>query len=189
MQPFLALYLVGGRNLSVTTAGVVVACFGAGSIVSQPLGGWLADRIGRRKTMVLGLVASAATLGMLGAWPLWRSASAPPSSGSPWTSTGQPPRPPWLLFALDAATCLVFAVFIARWVPDVPIERDETDRGGYGPVLRDRLAIALCAITIVGACVYMQSFVALPLAMKADGLPPSAYGLAYAVNPIAIIII
>jgi MFS family permease len=35
----------------------------------------------------------------------------------------------------------------------------------------------------------MQSFVALPLSMSADGLPPSAYGLAYAVNPIAIIVI
>jgi MFS family permease len=94
-----------------------------------------------------------------------------------------------LLFVLDAATCLVFAVIVARWVTDVPIARDETDRGGYGPVLRDRLAVALCVITIAGACVYMQSFVALPLAMKADGLPPSAYGLAYAVNPIAIILI
>src|SRR3954469_18594692 len=72
VQPFLALYLVGGRDLSVTTAGVVVACFGAGSIVSQPLGGWLADRVGRRRTMVLGLVASSAALGALGASrPVW----------------------------------------------------------------------------------------------------------------------
>src|SRR3954469_14339399 len=72
VQPFLALYLVGGRDLSVRTAGVVVACYGAGSIVSQPLGGWLADRMGRRRTMVLGLVATAVSLGALGASrPVW----------------------------------------------------------------------------------------------------------------------
>ena len=72
IQPFLALYLVGDRDLAVTTAGVIVACFGAGSLVSQPLGGWLADRIGRRNTMVLGLVCSAAALGVLAvSGPLW----------------------------------------------------------------------------------------------------------------------
>ena len=77
VQPFLALYLVGGRDLSVKTAGVVVACYGAGSIVSQPLGGWLADRVGRRRTMVLGLVATATSLGVLGvSRPLWAIGAA-----------------------------------------------------------------------------------------------------------------
>jgi MFS family permease len=230
VQPFLALYLVGGRDLSVTTAGVVVASFGAGSLVSQPLGGWLADRIGRRHTMVLGLVASAASLGILGvSRPVWAIAGSsvlvglamdlyrPAAAAAVADLVPAAARPRafaliywainlgvsvsgilggflaqrgwWLLFALDAATCLIFAVFVARGVPDVPIERAEGDAGGYGPVLRDRLAVGLSAITLVGACVYMQSFVALPLSMSADGLPPSAYGLAYAVNPIAIIVI
>jgi MFS family permease len=230
VQPFLALYLVGGRELSVKTAGVVVACYGAGSIVSQPLGGWLADRMGRRRTMVLGLVATAASLGVLGvSRPVWAIGATAalvglamdlyrPAAAAAVADLVPPEARPrafalvywainlgvsvsgiaggflaergwWLLFVLDAATCLVFAVFVARGVPDVPIARDESDRGGYGPVLRDRLAVALCAITVVGATVYMQSFVALPLSMKADGLPPSAYGIAYAVNPIAIIVI
>ena len=61
--------------------------------------------------------------------------------------------------------------------------------GANGPVLRDRLAVSLSAITLVGACVYIQAYVALPLAISADGLSPSAYGIAYAVNPIAIIAI
>jgi MFS family permease len=230
VQPFLALYLVGGRDLSVTTAGVVVASFGAGSLISQPLGGWLADRFGRRHTMVLGLVATAVSLGVLGlARPIWTIAAAStlvglamdvyrPAASAAVADLVPPAARPrafalvywavnlgvsvsgilggflaeegwWLLFALDGATCLVFAAFVARGVPDVPIERDASDRGGYGPVLRDRLAVALCAVTIVGSCVYMQSFVALPLSMRADGLPPSAYGLAYAVNPVAIIVI
>jgi MFS family permease len=230
VQPFLALYLVGGRELSVRTAGIVVACYGAGSLVSQPLGGWLADRFGRRRTMVLGLVATASTLGLLGvSRPIWAIAASSVAVGlamdvyrpaaaaavADLVPTAARPRAFaliywavnlgvsvsgilggflaqrgwWLLFVLDAATCLIFAVFVARGVPDVPMERAEGDGGGYGPVLRDRLAVALSAITLVGACVYMQSFVALPLSMSADGLPPSAYGIAYAVNPIAIIVI
>jgi MFS family permease len=201
-----------------------------GSIVSQPLGGWLADRIGRRHTMVLGLVASAVSLGALGASrPVWAIGATAALTGlamdiyRPAAAAAVADLVPaavrprafalvywainlgvsvsgiaggflaergwWLLFVLDAATCLVFAVLIARWVPDVPIERDQSDRGGYGAVLRDRLVIALCLINLVGATVYMQSFVALPLAMTGDGLAPSSYGLAYAVNPIAILVI
>ena len=69
-----------------------------------------------------------------------------------------------------------------------PVRADD-DTGGYGPVLRDRLAVALSALTLFGACVYLQAYIALPLSITADGLPPSAYGIAYAVNPIAIIAI
>jgi MFS family permease len=230
VQPFLALYLVGGRDLSVTAAGAVVACYGAGSLVSQPIGGWLADRVGRRHTMVLGLVSTAAALGVLGvSRPIWAIAASSvlvglamdiyrPAATAAIADLVPPEARPrafaliywainlgvsvsgivggllaergwWLLFVLDAATCLIFAAIVARGVADVPIERAEGDRGGYGPVLRDRLAVALSAMMFVGACVYIQSFVALPLSMKADGLPTSAYGLAYAVNPIAIIVI
>jgi MFS family permease len=95
----------------------------------------------------------------------------------------------WLLFVLDAVTCLVFAVLIARGVPATRPVRQEGDRGGYGPVLRDRLLLALSAAQLLGACIYIQAYVALPLAMSADGLSPASYGLAYAVNPIAIIAI
>jgi MFS family permease len=180
--------------------------------------------------MVLGLVATAGTLGVLGvSRPIWAIAASSvlvglamdvyrPAASAAIADLVPPAARPrafaliywainlgvsvsgilggflaqrgwWLLFVLDAATCLIFAVFVARGVRDVPIERAAGDRGGYGPVLRDRLAIALSAIMLIGACVYMQSFVALPLSMSADGLPPSAYGLAYAVNPIAIIVI
>src|SRR4051812_28179924 len=77
VEPFLALYLVRGRDLSLTTAGAIITCFGAGSFVSQPLGGWLADRVGRRATMVGGLVATAASMGLLGvARPLWLIAAS-----------------------------------------------------------------------------------------------------------------
>jgi MFS family permease len=60
VQPFFALYL-SGRGLSSTVAGTVLSCFGAGALVSQPIGGYLADRVGRRRTLVLGMLSSAAT--------------------------------------------------------------------------------------------------------------------------------
>lgn len=67
VQPFLVLYLTGARGLGVQEAGVVIAVWGAGALASQLVGGWLADRIGRRGTMALGLLASAAALVGLGA--------------------------------------------------------------------------------------------------------------------------
>ena len=65
--PFLALYLTGSRDVTVGQAGLVLSVLGLGSAVSQPVGGVLADRIGRRRTIVLGLTSSAAALLVLGA--------------------------------------------------------------------------------------------------------------------------
>jgi MFS family permease len=60
VQPFLALYLAGPRDLDASTVGTVVACFGFGSFVSQPVGGYLTDRIGRRTTLVGSMLGTAA---------------------------------------------------------------------------------------------------------------------------------
>jgi MFS family permease len=49
--PLLTLYLVRQQGFDPTTAGAVVSAFGAGSLVNQPLGGWLTDRVGRRPTL------------------------------------------------------------------------------------------------------------------------------------------
>lgn len=56
--PFLTLFL-RARGYSVEEAGFLVALFGVGSIPAGPLGGWLADRIGRRRTLLGSLLASA----------------------------------------------------------------------------------------------------------------------------------
>ena len=59
VQPFFAFYLTGTRGLSLAEAGVVLTVFGAGSLVSQVLSGWLADRFGRRVTLTGGMLATA----------------------------------------------------------------------------------------------------------------------------------
>lgn len=58
--PFLALYLTTQRGLSPAQAGAVVAVYGLGQMGASVAGGVAADRLGRRATMVLGMVAGAA---------------------------------------------------------------------------------------------------------------------------------
>jgi len=64
--PFLALYVTLGLGRSAEYAGLVLACAGAGSALGAISGGWLADRAGRRATLVGSLVAAAAAMLALG---------------------------------------------------------------------------------------------------------------------------
>ena len=57
--PFLTLYLTEQRELSVGQATLIVSGFGAGAFGAHLIGGSLADRIGRRATMLLSLVGGA----------------------------------------------------------------------------------------------------------------------------------
>lgn len=60
--PFVALYVTRGRGHSAATAGAVLLAFGIGGLPAQPLGGALADRIGRAPTAAFSLFASSAAL-------------------------------------------------------------------------------------------------------------------------------
>ena len=62
---FLSIYLVRVRGFSAAEAGKVLALYGVGLIFAGPLGGLLADRIGRRTTMIGGLVLGACAVGTL----------------------------------------------------------------------------------------------------------------------------
>ncbi|MDT4946017.1 MAG: hypothetical protein QOH14_2750 [Pseudonocardiales bacterium] len=61
IEPFFVLYLTGPRHVSVQTAGIVLTVWGMGSLLSQPIGGVLTDRFGRRATLAASLTATAAT--------------------------------------------------------------------------------------------------------------------------------
>ncbi|GII01876.1 MDR family MFS transporter [Planobispora takensis] len=67
VEPFIGVYLTQARGMSLAAAGAVMAVFGAGSLISQILAGWLADRLGRRITLTGGMIATAATMVALGA--------------------------------------------------------------------------------------------------------------------------
>lgn len=62
IEPFFVLYLTGPQHVSVQTAGVVLTIWGLGSLVSQPIGGFLTDRFGRRTTLAASLSATAVAL-------------------------------------------------------------------------------------------------------------------------------
>ncbi len=62
--PFLTLYLTrGGYPLSA--AGMALGAYGAGNLVASILGGYLADRVGRRQTIVLSMFSGAVAMMLL----------------------------------------------------------------------------------------------------------------------------
>ena len=61
VMPFLALYLTR-RGFSAAQAGVAVAAYGGGHFMASMIGGHLADRIGRRNTIVVSMFSSAAAM-------------------------------------------------------------------------------------------------------------------------------
>lgn len=62
--PFLTLYLTT-RGYSVAVAGIAVGAYGVGHFAASLLGGFLADTLGRRKTIVLSMFTGAATMLLL----------------------------------------------------------------------------------------------------------------------------
>jgi predicted MFS family arabinose efflux permease len=70
--PFLSVYLHEVRGLSLTRASLVVSLLGVGALAAAPVGGVLADRWGRRRTLLLSTAASGALmmgLGLVSALP------------------------------------------------------------------------------------------------------------------------
>lgn len=65
VTPFLTLYLTG-QGHSVTAAGFAVSAYGAGHLFATLLGGYLADRMGRRETIVLSMFCAAGAMLALG---------------------------------------------------------------------------------------------------------------------------
>jgi MFS family permease len=62
----LGLYLTHERGLTPEVAGLVVSLYAAGGLLAGPVGGWLADRAGRRLTLLAGTAASGALMLALG---------------------------------------------------------------------------------------------------------------------------
>jgi MFS family permease len=79
---FLSLYLTRQRGVSVATAGLIVSLYGAGSMMAGLVGGILADRIGRRPTMLVALLGAATAMLALGfAREIWAIAVITPVLG------------------------------------------------------------------------------------------------------------
>jgi MFS family permease len=100
-----------------------------------------------------------------------------------WSYTG--------LFLIDATTTLVTVVVIAWKVPET-LTRTAPHAGptarGLRTVLADRIFLAFVGLTLLQALIYSQATTIVPLAMRADGLGPSAYGVVVALGGTMIVI-
>src|SRR4051794_627508 len=229
VQPFLVLYLTQDRHLSAATAGAVAAGVGAGSVVSQLVGGWLSDRIGRRRTMLLGFFGTAAALILLGSagsmvtiwaaafgvglmsdlfrpavqatvadllgprervraygllfWAINLGFSVSTVSAGVLAGVGY-----GLLFWINAGTSVLAALIIWSIVPETRPVIEEGARRPLLPVaLRDTTLLLMIGLSVVYAAIYFQGYSTLPLAMAADHLPSSTYGLVIALNGVVIV--
>ncbi|MEU5937791.1 MFS transporter [Micromonospora sp. NPDC047548] len=251
---FLSLYLTAARGASEALAGAVVGAYGAGGAVGVLLAGVLADRWGRRATLLaahlaaaglmvglafsrhLALIAAlAALVGVAHSMPSPAFVAAivdvvPEHRRSHafnlqfWAFNlgmavasllaGLLAEASFLaLFLVDAAATLAAAALIAWKVPETLPRRaeragsqpdptrsgrtagdPEADRAGRSrppglhTALTDRTFLVFVGLTFVLAVLTMQTSTIMPLAMRADGLTPSAYGTVVALGGALIVV-
>ncbi|MFF0469103.1 MFS transporter [Micromonospora zamorensis] len=242
---FLSLYLTDVRGASVGLAGTVVGAYGAGGAAGVLLGGVLADRWGRRATLLAAHLATAALMVALAfSRPLLLIAVLAALVGV----VHSMPSPAFVaaivdvvpaerrsrafnlqfwafnlgmavasllagvlaeasftaLFLVDAGATLTAAAVIGWKVPETlrrakptadrpPAARPATRsarprRPGLHTALTDRTFLIFVGLTFVLAVLTMQTSTIMPLAMRADGLGPSAYGVVVALGGALIVI-
>ena len=100
-------------NLSMEAQSAFAACFPVFTTVGALLGGWLADRLGRRRTMVL------SSAGVALGWALMLLVPAPPllDRGTDAAAVEDDERTIRLLLLARALTSLSSSLQIAAWVP------------------------------------------------------------------------
>lgn len=231
VQPFFAFYLADTRHFSLTSVGVILTVFGVGTLVSQPLSGWMSDRFGRKITLSYGLLTTAILMILLGhstalpiiaptmfllgaAIDIYRPASqalvadlipvadrtkaygllfwAVNLGFSVGVLTGGMLADIGIgwLFWINASACTLFALLVALLVQEPPrTQAANKNVGTYRTVLRDRVMVLFTLVTTAYGFVYLQSILTLPLAMRADGLPSSAYGIVMAANGIVVVLV
>lgn len=228
---FLPLYLSDVRGTSEAVTGVIVGGFGVGGALGSLLGGTLADRWGRRATLLLAHLTGAGLLLALGFTShlvaiavfaaLFGVVHAMPSPAYVaaivdtvpqhlrsrafnlqfWATNlgmavasflaGLLAQASYLaLFLVDAACTLATALVIAWRVPET-LARNARRAAGRRPGLRvvftDRIFLVFVGLTLVLAVLNAQTSTTVPLAMRADGLGPSAYGTVVALGGALIV--
>ncbi|WP_030490150.1 MFS transporter [Micromonospora chokoriensis] len=247
---FLSLYLTDVRGASEGLAGTVVGAYGAGGAAGVLLGGVLADRWGRRATL---LAAHLATVGLMVALAFSRPLLLIAVLAALTGVVHSMPGPAFVaaivdvvpaerrsrafnlqfwafnlgmavasllagvlaeasftaLFLVDAGATLTAAAVIAWKVPEtlrlaapapstlpgiphppgLPGPKSvRTRRPGLRTALTDRTFLVFVGLTFVLAVLTMQTSTIMPLAMRADGLGPSAYGLVVALGGALIVV-
>jgi len=193
--PFLSLYLTRERGLSAAAAGVLVSVHGLGGVGAGLIGGVLADRVGRRRTALLGLLHGAsATVALSFAQQISTIALFTFGAG--------------LLYGLYRPAV---SAMVADLVP--PAERQRAFNLLYWAVnlgfsvslmaagwlahfgfrvlfLIDATSTVLFALfAFLIGCVFAQWSSSMPLAMQSHGLVPAQYGMLMAINGAMIVVL
>jgi MFS family permease len=230
---YTALYLTLERGYSASYAGLVAALHGLGGVVSSLGAGVMADRLGRRPTLLLAQTSTAASVALLGFMEHPVAIAAVAGLVGMTSNASRPAvqammadivRPEdrvrafslnyWAInlgFAIssagagfvaeysylagflgEAALTLVCAVVVFVKLPESRPERTATaDRSepevSLGTVLRDGRYMGVVGLSFLLALIFMQSSVALPVAMGMDGWSPSDYGFVIALNGVLIV--
>ncbi|MFG2055568.1 MFS transporter [Micromonospora sp. NPDC048930] len=231
---FLSLYLTAARGASPSLAGAVVGAYGAGGAVGTLLGGVLADRWGRRATL---LAAHLGAAGLMVALAFSRELAVIAVLAAVLGVTHSMPSPAFVaaivdvvpedrrarafnlqfwafnlgmavasllagvlaeasflaLFLVDAAATLAAVAVIALKVPETLDRRTRVPvvatgrRPGLHTALTDRVFLVFVGLTFLLAVLTMQTSTIMPLAMRDDGLRPSAYGVVVALGGALIV--
>ena len=72
MWPLNSLFMHGVLGRTLTEAGTLLALQSTASLLGQFVSGFLADRFGPKKVMILGLGGAVLTVGFIGVFPVWR---------------------------------------------------------------------------------------------------------------------
>ncbi|MEO3799086.1 MFS transporter [Nonomuraea sp. B1E8] len=96
---------------------------------------------------------------------------------------------PQAMFAVNAAVAAVFAAVVWRAVPESRPAGGSLGGMRLRVVLRDRLMLAVCAVTAGYGVMYGQAYTTLPLAMAGQGVDRTHFGLAMALNGVLIIVV
>ncbi|MEV1174921.1 hypothetical protein [Nonomuraea sp. NPDC049784] len=87
------------------------------------------------------------------------------------------------------ATSVAFAVIVAVGIPRGHDRSGQKPaRNGFAIAARDRVLLAALLFLLIGLLLYAQASYALPLALAANGLPASLYGLLITVNGAIVVI-
>jgi MFS family permease len=234
--PFFLVYLHRVRGIELAVAGLILATVAAAGLAGNPMGGWLADRIGPRRAVVAGLVVAAAGaagfaavhsartgfiaagvygFGMAVLWPAQeallatavdaaqrsqvfavRHATLNAGLGAGALAAAlvvsfASPASFVLIYLLDAASFLAFALIVAR-MGDIAAAGGgaggDGGRGGYRQVVADRLFRRLWLIVLLLVTAgYAQYHAAFPVFATTGGLGARGLALAFAANTVTVV--
>lgn len=230
VSPFMTLFLTEGRGLTPAFAGLVVAAYGAGAVLGSILGGLLADRIGRRPTMLLALfgaglvfplgslpqdigllalllflagllmdcyrpAAMAAMAEMvpedrrvrvyaLNYWVANIGSALAPVLGGLLAALGY-----GALFLANGLAILAYALVVLLLFrePARAATPNGAARVSAWAAARDPVVWTVAGGSALTAVLFVQSYAMLPLAMQADGLGKTQYGIAVGLNAVTVV--